>query len=77
MLQDYLLKVDGQSDKGAVAQKLFDEKEKEVQVLKKKLKIHSTQCIQTYELTEFEKGKEALNIKLTDFRSKLLKLVEK
>ena len=41
-LQDDLLKVHGQSDKGAVAQKLFDEKEKEVLVLKKKLKIPST-----------------------------------
>ena len=41
-LQEELLKVDGQSRKGAVAQKLFDEKEKEVQVLKKKLKIPST-----------------------------------
>ena len=29
-LQEELLKVDGQSDKGAVAQRLFDEKEKEV-----------------------------------------------
>ena len=29
-LQDDLLKVDGQLDKGEVAQKLFDEKEKEV-----------------------------------------------
>ena len=37
-LQDDLLKADGQSNKGAVAQNLFDEKEKEVQVLKKKLK---------------------------------------
>ena len=59
-MQDDLLKVEGQSDKGAVAQKLFDEKEKEVQVLKKKLKIPSTQLIQTSELTEFEKEKETI-----------------
>ena len=76
-LQDDLLKLDGQLDKGAVAQNLFDEKEKEVQVLKKKLKIPSTQLIQTLELTEFEKEKEALNIELTDCKSKLLKLEEK
>ena len=41
-LQEELLKVDGQSGKWAVAQNLFDEKEKEVHVLKKKLKIPST-----------------------------------
>ena len=56
-LQDDLLKVDGKLDKGAVAQNLLYEKEKEVQVLKKKLKICSTQLIPTFELTEFEKEK--------------------
>ena len=75
-LQDELLKVDGKSDKGAVAQRLFDEKEKDVQVLKKKLKIPSTQLIQTSELTDFEKEKEALSTELIDFKSKLLKLEE-
>jgi len=48
-----------------VAQNLFDEKEKEVQVLKKKLKIPCTQLIQISELTEFEKEKEALNTELS------------
>jgi len=60
-----------------VAQKLFDEKEKEVQVLKKKLKIPSTQLIQTSELIEFEKDKEALSTELIDCKAKLLKLEEK
>ena len=76
-MQDDLLKVDGKSDKGAVTQKIFDEKEKEVQVLKKKLLIPSTQLIQTSELTEFEKEKEALKIELTNCKAKLLKLEEK
>ena len=70
-LQEELLKVDGQSGKWAVAQKLFDEKEKEVQVLKKKLKIPSTQLIQTSELTEFEKENEALSTELIDCKYKL------
>ena len=65
------MKVDGQSGKGAVAQKLFDEKEKEVQVLKKKLKFPSTQLIQTSELTEFEKENEALSTELIDCKYKL------
>ena len=56
-LQDESLKVDGHADKTALAQKLLEEKEREIQVLKKKLKIHSTQLIQTAELTEFEKEK--------------------
>ena len=46
-------------------------------MLKKKLKIPSTQLIQTSELMEFEKEKEAFNIELTDCKSKLLKLEEK
>ena len=60
-----------------MAQNLYDEKEKEVQVLKKKLKIHSTQLIQTFELTEFEKDKEALNIELIDCKDNLLNIEEK
>ena len=76
-LQDDLLKVDGKSEKATVAQNLFDEKEKEVQVLKKKLKIHSTQLIQTSELTDFEKENEALNTELLDCKTKLLKLKER
>ena len=72
-----MLKVDGKSDKGVVAQNLFDEKEKEVQVLKNKLKIPSTHLIQTFELIEFEKEKEELNIELTDYKANLLKMEEK
>ena len=51
--------------------------EKEFQVLKKKLKIPSTHLIQTSELTEFEKEKEALNTKFIDCKAKLLNLEEK
>ena len=40
--QDESVKVDGQADKGALAQNLLDAKEKEIQVLKNKLKILST-----------------------------------
>ena len=56
---------------------MLDEKEKEIQVLKNKLKIPSTQLIQTAELGEFEKERETLNIELTDCKAKLLKLEEK
>ena len=44
--------------------------------MKKKLKIPSTQLIQTSKLTEFEKEKEALNTELTNCKAKLLKLEE-
>ena len=37
------------------------------------MKIPSTQLIQTYELTEFEKEKESLNTKWTNCKVKLLK----
>ena len=43
------------ADKGVVAQKLLNEKESAIQLLKKKLKIPSTWLIQTSKLTEFEK----------------------
>ena len=46
-------------------------------MLKKKLNILSTQLIQTFELAEFEKEKEALNIELIDCKARLLKLEEK
>ena len=56
---------------------MLDEKENEIQVLKKKLKIPSTQLIQTTELAEFEKEKETLSTELVDCKAKLLKLEEK
>ena len=46
-------------------------------MLKKKLKIHSTQLIRTSELTEFEKEMEDLNTELIDCKARLLKLEEK
>ena len=55
----------------------MDKKEKEIQVLKRMLKIPSTQLTQTDELVEFEKEKETLNTELTDCKAKLLKLEEK
>ena len=46
-------------------------------MLKKKLKIPSTQLFQTSELTQLEKEREALNTKLTDCKAKILKTEEK
>ena len=60
-----------------MAQKLLYDKEKEIQALKKKLKIPATQLAQAEELADFEREKEALNSELTDCKAKLLKLEEK
>ena len=76
-LQNEAVHINGQEDKKSLAQIFLDEKEKEIHVLKKKLKIPSTQLIQTNELAEFEKEKETLNTELTDCKAKLLKLKEK
>ena len=76
-LQNESLQIDGLAYKGDLAQRLLEEKEKEIQVLKRKLKIPSTQLIQTTELVEFNKEKETLNTELTDCKDKLLKLEEK
>ena len=59
-LQVWLLVTDSQADKGVATQKLLNEKGNAFQLLKKKLKIPSTQLIKTFELIEFEKEKEAM-----------------
>ena len=56
---------------------MLNEKENAIQLLKRKLKIPSTQLIQTSELTEFEKEKEALTNELIDCKARLLKFEEK
>ena len=61
--QDDLLKGEGKLNQEGAAQKLLVENEKEVQILKKKLEIPSTQLIQTSYLT--------------NCKSKILKLEEK
>ena len=68
---------DSQADKGAAVQKLLNGKENAIQLLKKKLKIPSTQLIQTSELTEFEKEKEYLNTKVIGCKARLLKFEKK
>ena len=55
---------------------MLNQKENEFQLLKKKLKIPSTQLIQTSELTEFEKEKEYFNIEVIDCKARLLKFEE-
>ena len=56
---------------------MLDDREQEIQTLKKKLKIPSTQLAQADELADFEREKEVLNSELTDCKAKLLKLEEK
>ena len=54
----------------------MNEKENTIKILKKKLKIPSTQLIQATWLTELEKEKETLNSELNDCKAKILKFVE-
>ena len=58
--------------KGVATQRLLKDKEGTIQLLKKKIEIPSAQLIQTAELTEIEKEKEALNIELVICKFKLL-----
>ena len=58
--------MEGAGQKGIVVQKLLDDKDKEIQALKKMLKIPSSQLAQADELADFEKEKEALNSSLID-----------
>ena len=45
-LQKEAMQIEGLAQKGSLAQKLLDDKEKEIQTLKKKLKIPTTQLTQ-------------------------------
>ena len=63
--------------KGSMVKKLLDDKDKEIQALKKRLRIPGSQLAQAQELAEFEKEKEALNSKLAHSQAKLLKLEKK
>ena len=77
-LQTELLAAGGQSDNRAGRiQRLLDEKEKEIQLLKKKILIPSTQLMQGPEIAEIEKEKENLNNQLTDCQANLLKFADK
>ena len=49
-----------------MVQQLLDDKDKEIQALKKRLRIPGSQLAREDELDEFEKEKEALNSKLVD-----------
>ena len=66
-----------QTNKGAGIQKLLNEKEHDIHLLKKKLKIRATQLIQGPKLVEIEEEKEKLNNELTDCKAKLLKFANK
>ena len=72
-----LLATEGQEDKGAGIQKLVNEKENVIQLLKNKLKITSIQLIHASKLAEIEKKKESLSSELTDCKVKLLIFAEK
>ena len=72
--QKEAMQIEGPAHKGVLAQKLLDDKGKEIQTLKKKLKVPSTQLAQIEELADFEKEKETLNIELTEYKSKMIKL---
>ena len=69
--------MEGGGQKGSVVQQLLDEKDKEIQALKKRLRILGSQLARVDELAEFKKEKEALNLKLANSQDKLLKLKEK
>ena len=51
-LQTELLAAGGKYDKGVGIQRLLDDKEKDIQLLKKKIRIPSTQLIHGLELDE-------------------------
>ena len=67
--------MDSEVEKGQETKKNLAKKENTIHLLKKKLKIPTTQLIQAYELTELEKEKESLSQELNDCKENLLNLV--
>ena len=67
------LVVDNSRDKGTATQSLLKENEGTIKLLNKNLDIPTTRLIQTVELTEIEKDKEALNTHLINYKDRLLK----
>ena len=65
-LQGYFLTADSETNKGKSTQNILTKKENTIQLLKKKLKIPTTQLIQAFDLTEIEKEKETLNDELSN-----------
>ena len=61
-----MLATRGHFDKGDGIQRLLDEKEKYIQLLKKNILICATQLIQGPKLAEIEREKENLSNQLTD-----------
>ena len=57
--------------------KLLEEKENSIQLLKKKINIHTTQLLEGSELAKMEKEKEDLKNELLDYKEKLLKFADK
>ena len=76
-LQTDLLAAESQTNTGAGIQNFLNEKGKDIQLLKKKLKIPATQLIQGLELVEIEEEKEKLNNELLDCKAKLLKFADR
>ena len=68
--------VDSEENKGEATHKFHNDKENTIQLLKKKLKIPTTQLIQASELSELEKEKETLTDELSNCKANLLKFVE-
>ena len=75
-LQKEDIQMERSTQKGSLVQKMIDDRDKEIQTLKKKLRISISQLTQADELDDFEKEKEALNSKLTDSQAKLLNIKE-
>ena len=67
------LVVDNSRDKGTATQSLLKDNEGTIKLLNKNLDIPTTRLIQTVELTEIEKDKEALNTHLINYKDRLLK----
>ena len=73
-LKGDLLAMDSEVYKGQETKNILAEKESTIQLLKKKLKIPSTQLIQDSKLTELEKESESLSQELNDSKARLLNL---
>ena len=72
-IQGDMLAIDNEANKGEVKHKIIAEKENTFQLLKKNLKIPTTQFIHSTKLTKLEREKELPVDEISDNKAKLLR----
>ena len=75
-LQGYVVSLGTKPGNMQAAKKILEEKDNTIQVLKKKLKVHNVEHVQSSELFTLQEEKEKVYQEMMDYKGKSLKLQE-